>query len=316
MQTVIEVLRAAAADGHTALPEPLAAAYLAGRGVRRPESALAEAHETGKITRRDGWVALPPLAAAEDAIAATAGRVRCVDVSAATAEEVAAELDDGEWFVIDHADRLDATGLATALAEAPDEVGVLLVGDPALPPPVGAGQPYLDLRAALGFDDRTGPAGDPIAELCAAVRAGDLPRVDGRDKSVVIVPAADGHAAAHRAGQLVGDSIPRVFGYPPDEVAVVTPIRRGPAGADALRAAGLPAYPLAAALGRRWAAVVVVVPPEACGLLSRPVVYGLCSRAAAHLSVVHAAGPVLARAVRVGAARRRRTRLPRLVGGG
>ena len=56
-----------------------------------------------------------------------------------------------------------------------------------------------------------------------------------------------------------------------------------------------------------------VLPPEACGILSRPVVYALFSRATTHLSVVHAAGPTLARAVRTVTARPRRTRLPELL---
>jgi hypothetical protein len=129
----------------------------------------------------------------------------------------------------------------------------------------------------------------------------------------VIVRAADGAEAAHRAAQLVTDSLPRALGLSGDDVAVVTPLRRGPAGADALRAAGLPAFTARAAMGRSWPGVVVVLPPEACGVLSRPLVYAMFSRAVRHLSVVHAAGPVLARAVRETGARPRRTRLPALL---
>ena len=40
----------------------------------------------------------------------------------------------------------------------------------------------------------------------------------------------------------------------------------------------------------------MVLPPEAGGMLSRPLVYTALTRAARHLSVVHAAGPALARA--------------------
>jgi exodeoxyribonuclease V alpha subunit len=68
------------------------------------------------------------------------------------------------------------------------------------------------------------------------------------------------------------------------------------------------------AQGSEWPAVVAVLPPEAGGMLSRPLVYTALTRAQRHLSIVHAAGPVLARAVREVGARPRRTRLRTLLG--
>jgi exodeoxyribonuclease V alpha subunit len=67
------------------------------------------------------------------------------------------------------------------------------------------------------------------------------------------------------------------------------------------------------AQGSEWPAVVAVLPPEASGLLSRPLIYTALTRARRHLSVVHAAGPVVARAVREVGARPRRTRLRTLL---
>jgi exodeoxyribonuclease V alpha subunit len=63
------------------------------------------------------------------------------------------------------------------------------------------------------------------------------------------------------------------------------------------------------AQGSEFPAVVVVLTPEAGGLLSRPLVYTAMTRAQRHLSVVHAAGPAVARAVRQVGALPRRTRL-------
>jgi exodeoxyribonuclease V alpha subunit len=54
---------------------------------------------------------------------------------------------------------------------------------------------------------------------------------------------------------------------------------------------------------------VVVLPPEAGRLMSRPLVYTALTRAQRHLSIVHAAGPAVARAVRMVGAIPRRTRL-------
>ena len=67
------------------------------------------------------------------------------------------------------------------------------------------------------------------------------------------------------------------------------------------------------AQGSEWPAVVVVLPPEGNGMLSRPLVYTAMTRAARHLSVVHAAGPALSRAVAQVGARPRRTRLSGLL---
>ncbi|MFP5371645.1 MAG: AAA family ATPase [Actinomycetes bacterium] len=67
------------------------------------------------------------------------------------------------------------------------------------------------------------------------------------------------------------------------------------------------------AQGSEWPGVVVVLPPEAGGMLSRPLVYTALTRAQRHLSIVHASGAALARAVREVDARPRRTRLARLL---
>jgi exodeoxyribonuclease V alpha subunit len=69
--------------------------------------------------------------------------------------------------------------------------------------------------------------------------------------------------------------------------------------------------------GTRWPAVVAVLPAEAAGALSRPLVAMAFTRALRHLSVVQAAGPALARAVRADGtpATTRRTRLTGLLRG-
>jgi exodeoxyribonuclease V alpha subunit len=67
------------------------------------------------------------------------------------------------------------------------------------------------------------------------------------------------------------------------------------------------------AQGSEWPAVVVTLPAEAGGMLSRPLVYTALTRAQRHLSIVHAAGPALARGVREVGALPRRTRLAALL---
>jgi ATP-dependent exoDNAse (exonuclease V) alpha subunit len=67
------------------------------------------------------------------------------------------------------------------------------------------------------------------------------------------------------------------------------------------------------AQGSEWPAVVVALPAESGGLLTRPLVYTALTRAQRHLSVVPAVGPGLARAVRENGGRPRVTRLPGLL---
>ena len=195
-----------------------------------------------------------------------------------------------------------------------------------------------------------------------------------------IVPARGSAEAAHRVVQLVTDSIPRALGIPAEQVQVVTPVHRGPAGTlelnRALKARLNPgggkrrfdpgdrvvatanhfeaepvgfangevgvvegvevdgpvtvsfasgpaevkgkaqgdllhgwAITVHRAQGSEFPAVVVVLTPEAGGLLSRPLVYTAMTRAQRHLSIVHAAGPAVLRAVRQVGTLPRRTRL-------
>jgi exodeoxyribonuclease V alpha subunit len=116
------------------------------------------------------------------------------------------------------------------------------------------------------------------------------------------------------------------FGYANGEVGVVVDIERdgtvtvefasGPAEVKGKALADLLhgwAITVHRAQGSEFPAVVVALPPEAAGMLSRPLVYTAMTRAQRHLSVVHAVGPGLARAVRHVGARPRRTRLRKLL---
>ncbi len=297
---------------------------------------------------------------------------------------------DEDVIVVDEVSMLD-TELAAALLEAcSDGAHVLLVGDPAQLPSIGAGQVLSDMLASgrIPITELTTlyrqAEGGAIARLATAVRGGELPPVDSADREVVVVTAVGSAQAAHRTVQLVTDSIPRALGISAAEVQVVTPVHRGPAGTIELNRAlktvlnpgdgtvsgfdpgdrvvatanhldlepvgfangevgvvtsageGAVTIEFASgpvkvsgkaladlkhgwaitvhrAQGSEWPGVVAVLPPEASGMLSRPLVYTALTRAQRHLSIVHAAGSVVARAVRDVGARPRRTRLRRLL---
>lgn len=296
---------------------------------------------------------------------------------------------EADLVVVDETSMLDSELAAALLDACADGTHLLLVGDPAQLPSIGAGRvlgdlidagavPVTELRTLYRQAD-----GGAIARLAIAVREGELPPPPaGDDHEVVVVTARGSGEAAHRTVQLVTDSIPRVLGIPADQVQVVTPVHKGAAGTVALNQAlkkvlnpgpgaafgfdvgdrvvatanhidegfangeigvvaaigeksalkvtfsggpvDVPAnavsdlrhgWALTAhrAQGSEWPAVVVVVPPEGGGMLSRPLVYTALTRARSHLSIVTAVGPGLRRAVREVGGRHRCTLLPSML---
>lgn len=303
---------------------------------------------------------------------------------------------DQDVIVIDEASMLDVELAAALLLACPDGAHVVFVGDSAQLPSIGPGQVLADLIASQAVPTvelstlYRQDAGGAIARLATAVRGGQLAAIDSPDREVVIVPARGSAECAHRVVQLMTDSIPRALGIAAEQVQVVTPVHRGPAGTIALNAAlkaklnPSPAKPaksfgrfdpgdrvvatanhleatpngfangevgtvtkvvdravtidfgsgpadvsgkMLADISHGWAitvhraqgsefpAVIVVLPPEAGRMLSRPLVYTALTRAQRHLSVVHGTGPALARAVHDIGSKPRRTGLRDLLGG-
>lgn len=145
--------------------------------------------------------------------------------------------------VIDESSMLDVVLAAALLDAVADGTHVIIVGDAAQLPSIGPGRVLADL-----IDSATVPVtelstlyrqaeGGQIAALAAQVRNGNLPVVDDPTREVVVVGARGSAEAAHRTAQLVTDSIPRVFGLAAEEIQVVTPVHRGPAGTKELNLA-------------------------------------------------------------------------------
>jgi exodeoxyribonuclease V alpha subunit len=284
---------------------------------------------------------------------------------------------EGDLVVVLEANTLDVERAAALIEACMDGTHLVLAGDPAALSPLAPGRVLADALACgvIPVTELRPEPGGVIERVAAAAREGTLIPVESADREVVIVPAAEAREAAHRAVQLVTDSIPRALGIPAGDVVVVTPVQRGEAGASALNralkerlnpgpgpydpgdrvvtvadlacaaagefgtvAAAQPggdtvevAFPSGTAVvpavslrhgwavtvhraqGTRWPAVVAVLPGEAAGALSRPLVVGAFTRARRHLSVVHAAGAELTRAVRERAEPARRTRLAELL---
>lgn len=129
-----------------------------------------------------------------------------------------------------------ASELASSCA---DGAHLVLSADPHQAPSASPGQVAIDVatsRTAHVARLGEGP-GTPIAELAAGVAAGEVPDVDAPGLEVVRVGASLAEEAAHRAVQLITDSIPRALEIAPEHTQVVTAREEGPAGAKALNAA-------------------------------------------------------------------------------
>jgi len=284
---------------------------------------------------------------------------------------------EADVIVVDETSMLDVELAYAFLDACADATHVVFVGDSAQLPSIGPGRVLADI-----IDAEVCPvtelttlyrqsAGGTIARLATAVRGGELLAVDDPEREVVVVSASTSEESARRVVQLVTDSIPRALGIPAEQVQVVTPVHRGPAGTQALNAllktqlnpgapglkrrfdpgdrvvatanhpeaepngyangevgvvaevardgavtvefASGPAIVKGKALadllhgwaitvhraqGSEFPGVVVVLPREAGGMLSRPLVYTALTRAQRHLSIVHGVGGSLAHAVR------------------
>lgn len=343
MQRVLALFARAAEDGHTWLPRAMVVDACGA-------AAVAAAEQRGLVVTVEGPAALVGLAEAgiaeeEELLAdglgalASEGRLAVVAGAPGPARDAATQRLRAEALargvvptVVERAERLDVAAVLAAVEDLPDDALLLLVGDHAGLGPAGPGRVLADVVAAgvcpvvpaLGGTDAR-PA--PLVALDGAVRRGALVPPDPEDRSFVVVPVESDAAAVARAVQVVATSIPRAFGFRGGDVAVLSPLRAGEAGAAALASAfaavvggdgtrggqGPEVLTVHEAAGRVWPAVVLVLPGSAAGALSRALVLTAIATATTHLTVVHGAGPDLARAVADLPDRPRRTRLASLL---
>jgi hypothetical protein len=318
------LLERALADGHTVVPTAVAGAVLGGVRLRL-EDALAEIGPAGSAlvaAPSPSVLGFRKVVEAEQEIAAhvtrlaQTNRLRVVAGPASASRD--AVVQKIEAAVVDDAEYLDVETLAAFFRDCADDESVALAGDPDALPSPGPGRAFADIvEAGVVRASRveTSDASAVLGAFAAAVARGELPDVSDPSRAVVIVDAASAGEAAHRAGQLVHDSIPRVFGIDPTSIQVLTATaamaRVLTAQLDETRAPRL----VNDAVGRRWPAVVLVLAPDSAGLLSRQLLYSATRCATRHLSIVQAAGSAFADAIAGPACRPRRTLLRALLAG-
>jgi len=290
LSTYEGLLERAALDGHTWLPLSVVEAASAEPGPGAVVPVVVDGVP---------GVALEEVATAEEAVAdevaglASEGRLAVAygsprEDSATVARDVhrAALPDLAQW--------LQAVG---------DDVPVVLAGDPdqLLGPAPGAVLRDVTASGLVPVLDGR-PAGEgALGSVLAGLRRGELVAPDPADRGVVVVGCADDEELLHRTHQLVSTSIPRAFGLGAADVAILAPLRRGVGGAAALGelVPGVAATTVheAAAGGRTWPAVVLCLPGECAGVLSRALLVSAFVAAERHVSVVTAVGADLDAAV-------------------
>lgn len=146
-------------------------------------------------------------------------------------------------IVVDEASMLD-TWLAARLVEAvPDRARLVLVGDSDQLPSVGPGDVLRDVirsgvvPVATLREVHRQAAGSRIVALARAIHAGAVPALPVVDGEVYVAEEPDRRRIAARVVRTVAERAPTHFGVPVDDVQVLAPVYRGPAGVDVLNAA-------------------------------------------------------------------------------
>lgn len=343
MATPVDLVRRllvrAGLDGHTVVPRATVLAGLRGLGVGTPEAAVEEAVRAGEAVADEAGLGLAPIAGVERAVARAVTRlVESVpprlhlvagprgparDAALAALSTTAPAL----TRVVADAELVGLRDWADLLAEvsASPDGRLVAAGDPAALPRGGrpaAGAVLADLVACgavpvtmVGRDLPDQPTA--LGRLDAGLRSGRLPPVDPADHDVVVVPVDGPDATRRRVDQLVRVSIPRVYDVTgPDGIAVLTVRQRGPSGADALTdlcAGRADCRCVTRTAGRCWPAVVLVLPAEAAGSVTVPLLLTAVGAAARHVSVITGLDDQLRRVVAAGTPPPPRTRLVSLL---
>jgi exodeoxyribonuclease V alpha subunit len=149
-------------------------------------------------------------------------------------------------LVVDESSMLDIYLFASLLEALPERAHLVLVGDKDQLPSVGPGTVLLDLIASRAIPVAVlsrlfrRDAASNINDIAFAINSGiapELPIPDGSTKSdVYFLERPNPEEAAKLIETLCADQVPKKFGIPASDIAVLTPTNRGPLGTVALNA--------------------------------------------------------------------------------
>ncbi len=205
------------------------------RVARKEALSVALTAPTGRAATRMSQAAGTP--------AATVHRLLGLRGDGAPPEKNAGNPLTADLVICDEASMLDVE-LAAKLTDALDDnARLVLVGDADQLPPPGAGDALAELLASPAIShfeltnvfrqaDRS-----TLLRAAAKIRLGKVPSFQARPEDVADVTGFWSHDAQQLLGEAVRQArqvLPAKLGIPPDEVQVIAPMYRGPAGIDQL----------------------------------------------------------------------------------
>lgn len=154
--------------------------------------------------------------------------------------------EDIDALIIDEASMMDIELTEKLFLALPEKASVILVGDKDQLPSVGPGQVFSDITSiadlrivSLTQLYRRGE-GSSITDIAHSINAGIVPEIPepegGERLDGYFIPRQNGEASLKTIVSLVADQIPRKFGIPREDIAVLTPSNRGPLGTQKLNA--------------------------------------------------------------------------------
>jgi exodeoxyribonuclease V alpha subunit len=148
-----------------------------------------------------------------------------------------------DLVVIDEVSMCDTRLAERLISAVEDGAHLLLVGDPDQLPSVGPGDVLRDLVRCDSVpvteltEVHRQAAGSRIVGLARELLSGEVGELSGVDGDVFLAEEGNRSAIVPRVVQAVADRAPEYFGVGVDDVQVLAPMYRGPAGVDALNAA-------------------------------------------------------------------------------
>lgn len=145
--------------------------------------------------------------------------------------------------IVDEASMVDVLLLDSLLRAVPEKARLLLVGDPDQLPPVGPGFPLYDiLRSeaipAVRLTEIFRQAQESLIVTNAhKVNSGIQPELGRVDGDFFFLRRRTDRAVVETVCQLCAERLPKNMGIPAEEIQVLSPTRKGPAGTAALNKA-------------------------------------------------------------------------------
>lgn len=142
--------------------------------------------------------------------------------------------------IVDETSMLDIALFNSLLRALPEECRLVLVGDPDQLPPVGPGYPLSDLLRsgivpAVRLTEIFRQAQKSLIVMNAhRVNAGQLPDLRTTTSDFFFLRRRSEEEVASTICELCKTRLPQKMGIPPEEIQVLSPTRRGPAGTEAL----------------------------------------------------------------------------------